>query len=175
MRGGPEKPAPLFLVFSRFILGYVSFTIVQEGKGGSRLKKAILAVMVCLALFCGVESVRASQKAAVTPPPGSPVRKAILAPLRAFLKENLQVEAVFVVRWLKVKDGWAWIETDPQSKDGKARYEPFHALLKREDTAWAIVEIPPMEEDSPPIDGAYFRKLMETNPGLPPEVFPWEK
>ena len=175
MRGGPEKPAPLFLVFSRFILGYVSFTIVQEGKGGSRLKKAILAVLVCLALFCGVESVRASQKAAVTPPPGSPVRKAILAPLRAFLKENLQVEAVFVVRWLKVKDGWAWVETDPQSKDGREKYEPFLALVKKKQECWTIVEIPPLEEDSPPVDDAYFKRLLKAHPGLPRDVFPWKQ
>ncbi len=78
------------------------------------MKKAILAVLVCLALLCGAESAPASQGAAVTPPPGSPVRKAILAPLRAYLKDNLQVEAVFVVRWLKVKDGWAWVEKNPQ-------------------------------------------------------------
>jgi hypothetical protein len=139
------------------------------------MKKYAFALLFCLVLSCGCSEASASGAKAVTPPVGSALRHAILAPLRSYLRENLQVEAVFVVRWLKVKDGWAWIETDPQSKDGKARYEPFHALLKREDATWAIVEIPPMEEDSPPIDGAYFRKLMETNPGLPPEVFPWEK
>ena len=139
------------------------------------MKKYAFALLFCLVLSCGCSEALASGAKAVTPPVGSALRRAILAPLRSYLSENLQVEAVFVVRWLKVKDGWAWIETDPQSKDGKARYEPFHALLKREESAWTIVEIPPMEEDSPPIDGAYFRKLMETNPGLPPEVFHWEK
>ena len=139
------------------------------------MKKFSFALLFCLVLSCGGREAWASGAKAVTPPVGSALRHAILAPLRSTLRENLQVEAVFVVRWLKVKDGWAWIETDPQSKDGKARYEPFHALLKRGDSTWAIVEIPPMEEDSPPIDGAYFRKLVETHPGLPPEIFPWEK
>jgi hypothetical protein len=126
-----------------------------------------------LSFGCG--EALASGAKAVTPPAGSALRRAILAPLRAYLRENLQVEAVFVVRWLKVKDGWAWIQTEPQSKDGQDHYEPLAALLKREGEAWTIVEIPPMEEDSPPIDGAYFRKLMETHPGLPPEIFPWDK
>lgn len=139
------------------------------------MKKFFFALLFCLVLSCGCSEAMASGAKAVTPPAGSALRRAILAPLRAYLRENLQVEAVFVVRWLKVKDGWAWIETEPQSKDGHARYEPFSALLRREDATWAIVEIPPMEEDSPPIDGAYFRKLVETHPGLPPEVFPWEK
>jgi hypothetical protein len=139
------------------------------------MKKYAFALLFFLVLSCGCSGAWASGKEAVTPPVGSALRCAILAPLRSYLRENLQVEAVFVVRWLKVKDGWAWIETDPQSKDGKARYEPFHALLKRGDTVWAILEIPPMEEDSPPVDGAYFRRLVEMHPGLPPEIFHWEK
>lgn len=139
------------------------------------MKKYAFALLFCLVLSCGCGEACASGAKAVTPPVGSMLRRAILAPLRAYLRENLQVEAVFVVRWLKVKDGWAWIETDPQSKDGHARYEPFFALLRRKDGIWTIAEIPPMEEDSPPVDGAYFRMLMDTHPGLPPEVFPWEK
>jgi hypothetical protein len=139
------------------------------------MKKFFFALLFCLVLSCGGSEARAAGAKAFTPPVGSSLRHAILAPLRSYLRENLQVEAVFVVRWLKVKDDWAWIETDPQSKDGKARYEPFHALLRREGTTWSIVEIPSMEEDSPPIDGAYFRKLMEMHPGLPPGIFHWEK
>ena len=139
------------------------------------MKKTLLALLVCLPLFWGVGAARASQGAAFTPPPGSPVRKAILAPLRAFLKDNLQVEAVFVVRWLKVKDGWAWVETDPQSKDGREKYEPFLALVKKKQKCWTIVEIPPLEEDSPPVGDAYFERLLKAHPGLPREVFPWKQ
>lgn len=140
------------------------------------MRKCFVAILLMSVLVCPAlaGTAGACGKAAVTPPFGSALRHAILAPLRAHLRENLQVEAVFVVRWLKVKNGWAWIETDPQSKDGKNRYEPFAALLKREGEAWAIVDIPAMEEDSPPIDGTYFRELMDLHPGLLPEVFPWK-
>jgi hypothetical protein len=139
------------------------------------MKRTFLVLALCLGLVCTGGAAWGSGSKAVTPPAGSALRQAILAPLRAYLRENLKVEAVFVVRWLKVKDGWAWIETEPRSKDGKNVYEPLFALLAKQEGAWRIVDIPPMEEDSPPIDGAYFRKLMENHPGLPPEIFPWEK
>jgi hypothetical protein len=112
---------------------------------------------------------------AVTPSPGSAERKAIMNTLRTFLKENLDVDAVFVVKWLKVRDGWAWVETDPQSPDGKSFYEPFLALLEKSEGVWAIAEIPSLEEDSPPVDDAWFEGLLEDFPGLPRDVFPWEK
>lgn len=112
---------------------------------------------------------------AVTPPVGSAERKAIMNAMRAELRENFGIEAVFVVNWLKVKDGWAWAETDPQSRDGKNRYESFLALLKKCEGVWTVAEIPPLEEDSPPIDDAYFKGLIEKFPGLPCEVFPWER
>jgi len=140
------------------------------------MRKCFATVLLLAVLVCPIlpGTAGACGKEAVTPPFGSALRHAILAPLRATLRENLQVEAVFVVRWLKVKNGWAWIETDPQSKDGHARYEPFAALLKREGEAWTIVDIPAMEEDSPPVDGTYFKKLLDLHPGLLPEVFPWK-
>lgn len=140
------------------------------------MKKCFVTILLLAVLVCPVlpRAAEACGKEAVTPPFGSPLRHAILAPLRVHLRENLQVEAVFVVRWLKVKNGWAWIETDPQSKDGKNRYESFAALLKREGEAWILVEIPAMEEDSPPVDGTYFKELMASHPGLLPEVFPWK-
>jgi len=139
------------------------------------MKRNILVLALFIVLACTGGAALASGSKAFTPPVGSALRQAILAPLRAHLREKLQVEAVFVVRWLKVKEGWAWIETEPRSKDGKNAYEPLLALLVKKEACWRIVDLPPMEEDSPPIDEAYFRKLMEAHPGLPPEIFPWEK
>lgn len=138
------------------------------------MRKFFVTILLLVGLVCPIlpGAAGACGKEAVTPPVGSQARKAILAPLRAFLKENFQVEAVFVVRWLKVKGDWAWIETDPQSKDGKNRYEPFLALLEKTGGKWTIAEVPPLEEDSPPVDGEYFRKLMAKHPGVLPEIFP---
>ena len=152
------------------VYGDAAFSITGEAK---QMRKAIVSLLAVMFLFQAVGIVFA--EGAVTPPVGSSERKAIMNTLRAFLKENLDVEAVFVVRWLKVKDGWAWAETDPQSRDGKNRYEPFFALLEKNEGVWTIAEVPPLEEDSPPVDDEYFKGLIEKFPGLPCDVFPWER
>ncbi|MDO9509562.1 MAG: hypothetical protein Q7I97_09560 [Thermovirgaceae bacterium] len=110
-----------------------------------------------------------------TPPVGSAERKAILNTLRVEIRDNFDLEVAFVVKWLKVKDGWAWVETEPQSCDGKNRYEPFLALLEKREGIWIIVEIPSLEEDSSPVDDDYFGRLLEKFPGLPGDIFPREK
>lgn len=137
------------------------------------MRKAIVLLLAMMFLLQAAGSCLAD--GAVTPPVGSAERKAIMNTLRTFLKVNLDVDAVFVVRWLKVKDGWAWVETDPQSPDGRNRYEPFLALANKVEGTWAIAEIPSLEEDAPPVDDAYFNGLIEKFPGLPREVFPWER
>ncbi len=136
--------------------------------------RVLLGVLILLAVSAGaaLSAEKCETKGAVTPAWGSAERKAILQPLRTFLRENMQVEAVFVVRWMKVNDNWAWVETDPQSKDGKEKYEPLLALLKREKEGWTIAEMPPLEEDSPPVDDLYFRGLVEAHPGLSSAIFP---
>jgi len=137
------------------------------------MRKAIVLLLAVMLLLQAAGSCLAD--GAVTPPVGSAERKAIMNTLRTFLKENMDVEAVFVVRWLKVKDGWAWAETGPQSRDGKNHYEPFLALLEKSEGVWKIAEVPSLEEDAPSIDDTYFKGLIEKFPGLPREVFPWER
>lgn len=48
-----------------------------------------------------------------TPPPGHAERKAILAELRAEVLRLQNLQILFVVRCVKVEDGWAWIQTLP--------------------------------------------------------------
>lgn len=127
----------------------------------------VIFVMISAARICAAEQ-------AYTPPFGSSERKSILNTMRADILDKFDLQVVFVVRWLKVKDGWAWVETDPQSPDGKDRYEPFLALLEKKEGTWAIAEIPSLEEGALPVDDVYFRELIERFPGLPCEVFPWK-
>lgn len=136
-----------------------------------RKKLFLLVAMVILVLSAG-SSLACSDCA---PTEESLEREAITEALRKDLKDNLGIDAVFVFNWFRVKDGWAWVETDPQSPDGQNRYEPFLALLEKREEIWAIAEIPSLEEDSPLVDDAYFEGLIERFPGLPREVFPWEK
>ncbi len=132
--------------------------------------KKTTALALALILVFTISPVWAA--VAFTPPPGSNERKEIMDAMRSFVKDSFDIEVVFVVNWLKVMNGWAWAETDPQSPDGLNRYEPFIALLQKDDGKWTVAEVPPLEEDSPPVDDRYFENLMEKHPGLPADVFP---
>ena len=129
----------------------------------------LLAVLV---VFCG--TVSAAEKP-YTPQPGNPVRKAVLDGLRNWVWENHEVRVVFVVRYLKVADGWAWTETAPQSPDGAEKYEGLTALLRRTGEKWEVMHVPSGEEDAPPVDGTYFEMLLEEVPEIPRGIFPWER
>ncbi len=93
---------------------------------------AILTAL-CLFAFSGhvhslgskeaLQEEMASSDANLTPPPGSPLRQAILDAMRQEVKRIHNIDAVFVVEHLKSKGGWAWLHTLPASKDGSSRYE----------------------------------------------------
>jgi hypothetical protein len=114
---------------------------------------------------------------AFTPPPGSEERRAIMDALRKVVREMSGLDVVFVVTFLKVQDGWAWVETAPQSADGKNHYEPMSGLLHRAGGAWQYVAGPPegavCEEDPDCADQAkFFKKLQKQHPGVPAAIFP---
>ncbi|MBM3162375.1 MAG: hypothetical protein FJZ79_03430 [Chlorobi bacterium] len=109
-----------------------------------------------------------------TPAPGTVERKAILDAMRRKVKELHQLDVVFVVVTMKVGNGWSWVHTRPQSKDGSSHYEDVLALLKRTKGSWHVVEIPCTEPDNPDcIDSpGYFGKLAGRFPGMPPGLLP---
>lgn len=110
----------------------------------------------------------------LVPLPGNPIRKAILDALRQEVKRIHGLNAVFVVRHLKTKDGWAWAHTLPQSREGSNRYEDISALLRLQDGVWTVVEIPCGEVENPKcLNGPeYFVWLKERFPGVTTEIFP---
>lgn len=109
-----------------------------------------------------------------TPLPGSVERKEILDAMREKVKELHELDVVFVVREMKVSDGWVWVHTLPQSRDGSARYEDFFALLRKARGRWTVADIPCTEPDNPDcIDSpGYFTKLLDRFPGLPTAILP---
>ncbi len=107
-----------------------------------------------------------------TPPPGSPERQAILDALRFMMHELHGMELIFVVRHLKVKGNWAWLEVEPRSPDGRSRFEGVCALLKYGPGHWEVAELASTEEDSPLWRPGYARSLKARFPGLPLEIFP---
>jgi|JI8StandDraft_1071087.scaffolds.fasta_scaffold07446_11 hypothetical protein len=112
-----------------------------------------------------------------TPAKGSTERKEILDALRVVIRKMSGLEVVFVVPYLKVNQNWAWVEAEPQSADGKQRYETLTGLLNRKNGRWIYVEGPPefavCEEDPDCIDTArYFKKLSRKYPATAPDIFP---
>ncbi|MGC9373234.1 MAG: hypothetical protein ACP5DY_07955 [Thermovirgaceae bacterium] len=107
---------------------------------------------------------------AFTPAWGAPERKAVLDVMRDDIRPRFDLEVVFVVRWMKVKNGWCFALTEPQSKDGSQRYEPYGALLEAACGGWTIREVMPLEEGVE--NESWFASLKERYPDLPEEIFP---
>jgi hypothetical protein len=84
------------------------------------------------------------------------------------------MDLVFVVEYLKVQNGWAWIVTLPQSPDGTNRYEGVSALLRLVDGVWKVADLPCTEEDDPECLGGadYYQQLLIRYPGIPREILP---
>lgn len=71
-----------------------------------------------------------------TPPPGSKERKAITDGLR----DSEGQDRIYVIRRLKVKDNWAVITVDPQSRDDRQHYESETVVLHFETGIWVVVD-----------------------------------
>lgn len=118
-------------------------------------------------------------RSAHTPAPGSSERRAILEALRPMVPEIDGSKVVFVVRYLRVFKGWSWIEADPESADGRNRFEPLHCLLRKVGDRWVVMEVRPCcgdcEDDPDCRDRKrYFRKLRSRFPQAPADIFPRE-
>ena len=113
--------------------------------------------------------------AAFTPPIGSPLRKAILDGLRREILQLHGLQVVFVVDSLLVKDGWAWLDSRPQSQDRTSNYESISALLHLESGRWKVMEIPCTEVENPDCldDAHYVEHLQQRFPAAPlPFILP---
>jgi hypothetical protein len=126
----------------------------------ARLAGALLALSVTL------QSVVA-QTGVHIPPAGSAERKAIFDAMRT-LGDNH--DRIFVVRHLKVADGWAWVIADPQSPDGKQRYETESALLHATGAGWRVVDQPCSEDGCD--DKKELARIRAKFPAAPAAIFP---
>jgi len=115
-------------------------------------------------------------KSNLTVPRGTRLRREILNALREEVKQAVNIDVVFVVKYIKAKGNWAWVHTLPQTKDGKGHYEDIFALLKKENGKWEVEEWPCAEEDNPDCitHPEYFLNLKKRFPELPEEILPNE-
>ena len=138
----------------------------------------LLLPAMCSTASPAAEPAPAVTAAAVTtPPPGSPERGAILDALRAELTHLTGPDLVFVVATLRVREGWAWIEAAPQSRDGARRYEEVTALLQQQDGRWTVQVLGPCDEEDDPVACAADtdpEQLLKRFPTLPPGLVPRE-
>jgi uncharacterized protein YceK len=112
----------------------------------------------------------ASVNTAHTPPDGSAERNAILQAVHHALARQGRKNLVLIVPYLKVHDGWAWIQVNPQSADGTQHYESQSGLLQQQTNKWRLLEWMPAEEVTDYTK--YFKNLKAKYPSAPPDIFP---
>jgi hypothetical protein len=112
----------------------------------------------------------ASVNTAHTPPDGSAEKNTILQAVQHALARQGRKNLVLDVPYLKVHNGWAWIQVNPHSADGRQHYESQSGLLQQTANKWTLLEWMPAEEGT---DYAkYFAKLKAKYPSAPPDIFP---
>lgn len=121
-----------------------------------------------------------------TPERGSPERQAIMDALRASL-DNYQSPyyqphrgtITFVVNFLKVHNGWAWMNGYPQSSNSQDSFGEFSGfLLHSENGNWSVMSLPPMVNDpNDPENLDYpsrrdIEKIRQKYPRIATDIFP---
>lgn len=129
--------------------------------------------------------VAAKDQAAHAPPKGSPERDAIMDVMRFdFYKDKKKAgenpdKILFVVRHLKVKDGWACVNATP-TKNGKEVAEPRWTVLRESKDGWEDVDyvgkLRPFAGEADAMDALDMsretvRRLLPKLPGCPLEIF----
>ncbi len=126
----------------------------------------ISALLVASLLLSGCASVNTAH----TPPDGSAERNAILQAVHHALARQGRKNLVLVVPYLKVHNGWAWIQVNPQSADGRQHYESQSGLLQEKAGKWTLLEWMPAEEGTDYTK--YFKNLKAKYPAAPTDIFP---
>ena len=131
------------------------------------MKNHVTIVLLVASLILGS---CASVNTAHTPPDGSAERNGILQAVHHALARQGRKNLVLDVPYLKVHNGWAWIQVNPKSADGRQHYESQSGLLQQTGSKWTLLEWMPAEEGTDYTK--YFQKLKTKYPSAPPDIFP---
>jgi hypothetical protein len=107
-----------------------------------------------------------------SPAKGSAERQAILDGLRG------DQQVTFQVHYLKVHNGWCWIDTTPLDKKGHPTAEGGPNLLHLEDGKWKVMDLSKVADDPKDPLGAedasvgYVKNVIKMFPGVPKDIFP---
>jgi uncharacterized protein YceK len=125
-----------------------------------------VAILVTSLLLSGCAAVNTAH----TPPEGSAERNAIIQATKHALARQGRKNLVLIVPYLKVHNGWAWIQVNPQSANGKQHYESQSGLLQQTTKGWTLLEWMPAEEGTD--YKKYFGNLKAKYPSAPADIFP---
>jgi hypothetical protein len=113
-----------------------------------------------------------------TPAKGSPERKAILDAVRGEYQEGDDHPAEFKVNYLKVHNGWAWIDVTPLDASGKQVADPAPLLFYNDNGKWTAKDLNDVLTDDDAHDGPhdpspkYIKALQKKYPGVPADIVP---
>ena len=116
-----------------------------------------------------------------TPEQGSAERKAILDAVHEAYKEGADQPAQFLVNYLKVHHGWAWINVTPLDAKGKQVADPAPLLFHNEEGKWVskdLFDVPTDPDDHVgPLEPSakYIKALQQKYPGVPTDIVPGKK
>jgi hypothetical protein len=113
-----------------------------------------------------------------TPAKGSPERTAILDAVREEYKEGDDHPAEFKVNYLKVHNGWAWIDVTPLDASGKPVADPAPLLFYNDNGKWTAKDLNDVPTDAEGHEGPhdpspkYIKALQRKYPGVPADIVP---
>jgi hypothetical protein len=138
---------------------------------GNIMKYMTMLLLMIGMLSVGTLSAQVAGQAHV-PAKGSAEREAILDGLRSSGQEKFQVH------FIKVHNGWAWVDTTPLDSRGKARAEGGPNLLHLVNGKWKVQDLSKVADDPNDPLGAedasptYVRNVRKAFKGCPADIFP---
>jgi len=137
--------------------------------------RLLLLFLLSLSLCQLVRGQTKNETGAYTPAKGGAERQAILDTLRDVLRDQ---QVVFKVHYLKVHNGWCWVDTTPLDKQGRPTAEGGGNLLHLVNGKCKVMDLSKVPEDPNdplgPEDASpgFIKNLLRTYPGIPRDIFP---
>lgn len=112
------------------------------------------------------------------PKRGDPERKVIMDALRAEKFPGQEAKVIFVVKHLKIHNGWAWADVTPQDNSGNPVSKRQTALLRFDGGKWKSVSLGKVAETAAPssegkrANSTLVKNVLSLYPDVPPDIFP---
>jgi len=148
------------------------------------MKKQSITITILFLLLAGLAFavapiMVAQEKDTVhSPEKGSAERKAILDVLRDDYKKGTGQTVTYQVHYIKVHNGWAWVDTTPLDDKNKPVAEGGPDLLHFENGKWTIIDLSKVPEDpNDPLgiedaSPGFIKNLRKLYPQVPLDIFP---